>query len=314
MTVSVHTPLLGSNARKGSRSKAIVLAAVGMCAAVALITLAARPAAEPYALVGLGVNHPMVGLPVHNSVNEQVLQVHDQALSAMVGLPVQNSVNEEVLQVHDQALSAPAKATQLVLDQKMKDDLLAQHNAVRCMHGAPPMTWDDGVATFAQLWADKLKADSPDKCQMKHSTSNSAFRQNAGENLAWGSLSNYFESGGRTMKKVVTMWYDEVEYYDFNQPGTTINLNKAIGHFTQVVWDTSLKLGCGVASCTNGQVVVCQYSPPGNYIGQYGAHVAGVSKTATVCNVDGAVKQPCAADNTCAAKSTPSAPPPAGSA
>ena len=54
-----------------------------------------------------------------------------------------------------------------------------------------------------------------------------------GENLAWGSLTDYFTSGGRDLSLVAKMWYDEVANYDFSQPGLSIN-GKAIGHFTQV--------------------------------------------------------------------------------
>jgi pathogenesis-related protein 1 len=50
------------------------------------------------------------------------------------------------------------------------------------------------------------------------------------------------------------------------------------GHYTQIVWRSSQRLGCGVAVCTTGSpwgspspswtYVVCNYDPPGNYVGQ----------------------------------------------
>jgi len=48
------------------------------------------------------------------------------------------------------------------------------------------------------------------------------------------------------------------------------------GHYTQVVWRNSLRLGCGVKNCTTGspfgggawQFWVCNYDPPGNISGQ----------------------------------------------
>lgn len=40
-----------------------------------------------------------------------------------------------------------------------------------------------------------------------------------GENMAWGSTTDYFTSNGRDFKYVANMWYNEVEYYDFAQPG-----------------------------------------------------------------------------------------------
>jgi len=54
-------------------------------------------------------------------------------------------------------------------------------------------------------------------------------------------------------------WYDEIDDpgYDFNNPGFT----KGVGHFTQVVWKGSTKLGCGVTKTADGKwaVVTCQY-------------------------------------------------------
>ena len=47
-----------------------------------------------------------------------------------------------------------------------------------------------------------------------------------------------------------------------------------IGHFTQLVWDSSTKLGCGVAkSASGGTYVVSRYRPAGNYRGRYTQHV-----------------------------------------
>jgi hypothetical protein len=48
----------------------------------------------------------------------------------------------------------------------------------------------------------------------------------------------------------------------------------APSHFTQVVWASSQRVGCGVARCSQdgtftSEIVVCKYSPPGNVAGQY---------------------------------------------
>ena len=41
------------------------------------------------------------------------------------------------------------------------------------------------------------------------------------------------------------------------------------GHFTQVVWDSSTKLGMGLALGSGRLYCVGQYSTPGNYDGEY---------------------------------------------
>ena len=45
------------------------------------------------------------------------------------------------------------------------------------------------------------------------------------------------------------------------------------GHFTQVVWKDSKKLGIGIATGKIGTVVVANYLPPGNYKGKFGENV-----------------------------------------
>jgi hypothetical protein len=66
-------------------------------------------------------------------------------------------------------------------------------------------------------------------------------------------------------------WYDEIKLYNFNRPGFSMGT----GHFTQVVWKGSQKLGVGFALTGDGKTlyVVAQYSPPGNYQGQFGQNV-----------------------------------------
>ena len=42
------------------------------------------------------------------------------------------------------------------------------------------------------------------------------------------------------------------------------------GHYTQMVWQTSTKVGCAMAVCEDSQeqVWVCQYQPAGNWVGK----------------------------------------------
>lgn len=49
----------------------------------------------------------------------------------------------------------------------------------------------------------------------------------------------------------------------------------ATGHFTQVVWKSSQRLGVGIGFANNGNtaVVVANYGPPGNYLNQFAQNV-----------------------------------------
>ena len=121
--------------------------------------------------------------------------------------------------------------------------MTAAHNAVRAAASAsiPPLTWDPTVASVAQAYATKFV--------FEHSSS--AY----GDNLL--SIS-YIAS--------------ELADYDY----ASNSCCGVCGHYTQIVWADSLRLGCGVANCTTGspfgsgswQIWVCNYDPPGNYVGQ----------------------------------------------
>lgn len=59
------------------------------------------------------------------------------------------------------------------------------------------------------------------------------------------------------------------------------------GHFSQIVWESTTAVGCYTQDCTSGLAntgsgvspyfTVCNYSPAGNYAGQYGANIKAPS-------------------------------------
>ncbi|MCA9606032.1 MAG: hypothetical protein KC619_10580 [Myxococcales bacterium] len=139
--------------------------------------------------------------------------------------------------------------------------ITAAHNAVRARVGAtpalPPLTWSPDLAAHAQRWADRLAANG---CGLQHS--GDAY----GENLAgYGGIE-------ASPDRVVEGWASEQRCYTFGpfQRGDRCEGNcGACGHYTQVVWRGTRRVGCGVATCDGGREVwVCKYDPPGNMIGE----------------------------------------------
>ena len=66
----------------------------------------------------------------------------------------------------------------------------------------------------------------------------------------------------------VDSWYSEVKNYDYKRGN-----KRGTGHFTQLVWVASRKLGLGVAK-RNGKVfVVANFDPAGNVIGAFQENV-----------------------------------------
>ena len=67
--------------------------------------------------------------------------------------------------------------------------------------------------------------------------------------------------------------YKEIESYDYNSP----SYSDATGHFTQVVWKSTTKVGAGIATYNDGNnvatYIVARYKPAGNVIGAFEANV-----------------------------------------
>jgi pathogenesis-related protein 1 len=137
--------------------------------------------------------------------------------------------------------------------------LVDAHDRVRADVGVGPMTWSAAIAGYAQRWADHLKATK--RCGLVHrSQRDGTLKKPYGENLAaWSARARGILTG-------VDMWAAEKKFY---KPGTVLdNSNTHAGHYTQMVWRTSKRIGCGLARCGNEFVLACNYSPAGNFWGK----------------------------------------------
>jgi uncharacterized protein YkwD len=127
--------------------------------------------------------------------------------------------------------------------------MLSAHNAVRSRVALPPLAWSDKLAAVAQDWADTLMA----RRTFSHRP-NSPY----GENL--------FEVRGASASPgdVVQAWASEAGDYDY--PAN--RCRGTCGHYTQIVWRNTREVGCAVARSQRQEIWVCNYDPPGNYVGQ----------------------------------------------
>ena len=127
------------------------------------------------------------------------------------------------------------------------------------------LSYSPELAASAQVWANQLKQGN--QCKMRHSEAEGRY----GENLYWASALQW--SNGRnelqkvTPQQVVDSWGSEKA--DYSYANNSCKPGKMCGHYTQVVWRTTQKVGCAVAVCedTQQQVWVCQYQPAGNRVG-----------------------------------------------
>jgi len=145
-----------------------------------------------------------------------------------------------------------------------------------------PVTWDTATATVAANWAAT--------CIYDHNPN----RGFLGENIYWQTGS------AATPASAMTFWGNEANFY--NWATNTCLPGQDCGHYTQIVWDTSTQIGCAIQACDGtfgtpppGVVgpwsyVVCNYSPPGNVVGERPYDVtlaAEVSLSGRVSSSDG---------------------------
>ncbi len=133
-------------------------------------------------------------------------------------------------------------------------EFMKLHNDARAEVGAPPLVWDDGIAAYAQEWAEKIAAAD----KMEHRPGGKY-----GENLA-----GYLPEYGERPVHGAHMWYEEIKDYR----GEKMNDKnwQHVGHYTQMVWRKSTKVGFGVAMTKNGMVMLCaNYEVAGNMMGEH---------------------------------------------
>ncbi len=136
--------------------------------------------------------------------------------------------------------------------------ITAAHNAARAQVGDPPLTWDPALATIASNWVVQC-IDSDGNGLVDHDANRSVgYPTYVGENI-------YASSGTATGPDAVAAWVAEASSYDYAT--NTCAAGQICGHYTQVVWKATTKLGCAIHDCTGlayPSTIVCDYAPGGN--------------------------------------------------
>lgn len=148
-------------------------------------------------------------------------------------------------------------------------DCVAAHNKYRHkLEGTGDVVWDEQIADGALYWA-------------KHIAETGNFEHEAtvyGENLFMSGTTH--DTISATCEDAVKAWYSEIKDWVF----TSSKSNGGVtGHFTQVVWKGTKKIGVGFQVGKNKVkmgghdmtvvYVVGRYDPPGNMQGAYADNV-----------------------------------------
>ncbi|CAF2993751.1 unnamed protein product [Rotaria sp. Silwood2] len=157
----------------------------------------------------------------------------------------------------DEYLSVKQRETPIFTEahRKFQNDSLDIHNTLRTRHCVPPLILDEEINIRAQIYAEQL-------AKMNGSLIHSTDRRGLyGENLY--AVTRKTRITNLSAAKVTLTWYAEIEFYDYDKPG----YKTSTGHFSQIVWKDTERLGVGYATAREGlkMYVVAQYGPPGNY-------------------------------------------------
>lgn len=119
-----------------------------------------------------------------------------------------------------------------------------------------PLKWDGNLKLVAEGYAAK--------CIWNHNPE----LEDTGENLFAG-------TGKLDLERAVEKWF--LERVDYNYDNNSCDEDKMCGHYTQMVWADTHRVGCAVHLCAQMEgldwtepthFLVCNYYPPGNYEGE----------------------------------------------
>jgi Cysteine-rich secretory protein family len=136
--------------------------------------------------------------------------------------------------------------------------ILAAHNTERARAGMAPLTWDNDLGNAAAAYAQQMAFTG----MFQHS--NRQARRGVGENLWMGT------HGVFSVEAMVGGWASEKRYF---VPGVFPNNSNTgnwedVGHYTQMIWPTTTRIGCAIASTPRVDYLVCRYATAGNIDGR----------------------------------------------
>jgi pathogenesis-related protein 1 len=139
----------------------------------------------------------------------------------------------------------------------------AAHNAARAQVGVGPLAWDPDLAAIAAAWAAQcIDREAPIGLIDHNAGRSSTYPTYVGENI-------YGSGGSASGTDAVALWVGEGQHY--HRDTNSCDPGYICGHYTQVVWRATTKVGCALHDCpglTYGSSVVCDYGPGGNVGGQ----------------------------------------------
>jgi len=136
--------------------------------------------------------------------------------------------------------------------------IVAAHNRERAALGMAPLVWDPVLEPGAASYAQGLALTG------RFAHSDRASRAGTGENLWMGTR------GAFSLEQMVGSWASEKAMF---VPGVFPRVSRngnwaAVGHYSQMIWPTTTRIGCALGSNRAADYLVCRYAPAGNIDGR----------------------------------------------
>ena len=140
----------------------------------------------------------------------------------------------------------------------LRSTMIGAHNQARRAYGVAPLAWDEALARDAAIYAKRMAQTN----RFEHDPQPGR-RPKQGENLWMGTRGAY------SYREMIDLLVAERKYY---RPGRFPAVSRTgdwshVGHYTQIVWPASQRVGCATASNRSNDYLVCRYWPAGNIVG-----------------------------------------------
>jgi uncharacterized protein YkwD len=121
----------------------------------------------------------------------------------------------------------------------------------------PPVAWDAALADAAFNYLSQCRGTTLAEHNPNRTEDYAALGGNdyVGENI-------FASTGAAEPARAVASWMNEASSYNYANP-----VAGEAGHYTQVVWRASVRIGCALVNCPNLQypnTILCDYAPGGN--------------------------------------------------
>jgi len=140
-------------------------------------------------------------------------------------------------------------------DESFRSIVLAAHDRERREVGSAPLVWDEGLAADAAEWGARLARTRT----FEHCSNVGCPTGDQGENLWMGSRGAY------SLRRMLEGWSEEKKL--LAHMGSWEDDYHAVGHYTQMVWHSTTRVGCAITSNRSDEYLTCRYLEAGNVMG-----------------------------------------------